>query len=180
MKKIILSFMFLVIAPELASADELSTEFIEKKIRKGDWTVGGEAAISYSSMGGSRLYTNWDAQYFLADRFSAGLLIQLQGGKAFDSSGLGLLATYHFYEGDKTTYYLSAALTHHQYDSEFFTNNSQYATMGTATLGMNYFLNPHVSFGPRLEYRRVLNDNVQGLDLKDYQINMMMGFTFYF
>lgn len=180
MKKFIFSFMCLIVAPSLASADELSSEFIEKKIRKGDWTVGGEAALSYSSVGGTELYTNWDAQYFIADRLSLGMLVQLQGGRDLDASGLGIKATYHFYEGDRTTFYVSGALSHHQYNSEFFTNNSQYATLGTATLGMNYFLNPHVSFGPRLEYRRVLNDNVQSLDLKDFQLNMMMGFTLYF
>jgi hypothetical protein len=180
MKKIIFSLMCVFIIPTIAAADEMSSEFIEKKIHKGDWTVGGELALNYSSIGGARAYTNWDAQYFFADRFSAGMLMQLQGGSGFDGSGLGIKATYHFYEGDKTTYYLSAALTHHQYDSEFFTNNSQYATMGGVTIGMNYFLNPHVSFGPRLEYKRVLNDNVQGVDLKDYQINTTMGFTLFF
>lgn len=178
MRKIILGILVFSATP--AMAQEASESFMEKKIRKGDWTVGGEGALSYTTWGGTRVYANAEAQYFFADRLSAGMFMSLQGGKYQDASGVGVLGTYHFYEGKSTTMYGSLGLSHHQVNSEFFSSNTQYATMANATLGFNYFLNPHVAFGPRIEYKRLLNDNLPVLNNKDSQVNVMLGFSYFF
>ncbi len=163
-----------------ALAESAPDEFIEKKIKRGDWSIGGSAEIAYASRGGSRITAAAEAQYFVADNVSLGITSRLQGGKAFDISGVGVIGTYHFYETARHTYYVSGAVTYNGLDSEFYSSTNQFITLGTIGLGWNYFITPNVAFGPRLEYTRVLGEKNTRFGTNDYQLNMLLGFTLFF
>lgn len=170
----------LLCATTPALAETMSEDFIEKKIKKGDWTVGGYAELFYASQGGARVRAIVDAQYFLIDNLSLGAVMRLQGGKAFDSSGAGVKGTYHFYETARSTFYVSGEVSYNLVDSEFFSPSNEYATMGTIGLGWNNFITPNVAFGPRIEYTRLLGNNVPNMNNKDYNLSVLLGFSLFF
>lgn len=172
---------FLVcVAPAAFADSELADDFLEKKIKKGDWSIGGSAEFAYASLGGARITAAFDGQYFVADYLSLGVTTRLQGGKLSDASGIGVIGTYHFYESARSTFYVSASVNHTMLNSELYSSSDVSATLGTIGLGWNYFLTPNVAFGPRLEYTRVLGERQTSLGNHDYQFNIMTGFTLFF
>lgn len=164
-------------------ADVSSEDFIEKKIKQGNWSVAGSAELGYASLSGTWLKTSIDGQYFVADRFSVGIVNRLQGSRYWDSAGLGLKTMYHFLETARSTYYLSGEITHHVFDNKNLFGpapGSDEVTMGTLGIGWNYFITPNVAFGPRLEYTRALGRNNEVFGGQKYQLNIMTGLTVFF
>lgn len=161
------------------SLDLVSTSsYMDKKIRKGDWSLGGNARFTYDENAGARTAASLEVEHFWLDGLSAGIRVRYEEVGSVSLRGLGLKSTYHFYESDKMTFFLSGEIT--SYELQGYSPINQPQWMATVGLGMNYFITPNIAFGPRIEWSESLSENRSGAGYARDQLNVLMGFSLFF
>lgn len=143
MKNFFLAILLLVSPAAFAGDTTVS-------IHEGDWEVSGSAALDHTT-GNSRTYfrTSGNVQYFFADQFSAGLVAGVSGGSG-GSFNIGPVFTKYFAVADRMAPYVSIApIRFYNYSS-----GSDYAA-SMASVGVKFFFNDYVAFGPEVEYSHV-------------------------
>ena len=129
-----------------------SSEISPANIRKGNVAVGGDLGASYSTLGGSTVYLNPSAEYFIADRVSVGGTLTSTLSENYKSYGIGPSATYYFWNQNKWAASTGFAIRYSNSSSEYDRNSSYWT--GVARFGAGYFATPSVSFGPQLTIYR--------------------------
>lgn len=183
MKKYFYMGLMVFYAPAIvieAKAESLSSDYIEKRIHKGDWTVGGNFALSYSTLGGAQVNTSMDLQKFFWDRISLGVVGRYTHTSNYDFQSIGLKGTYHFLETDTMTYFVSGDVTHSYFNSSGVLIDDFQTTEASIAIGMNYFLNSNVAIGPRLEWTENLNPDTSSALVPKSNTSLLMGFTLFF
>ncbi|MCC6137559.1 MAG: hypothetical protein IT287_02935 [Bdellovibrionaceae bacterium] len=184
MKKFVWMGLMVFTAPAIAIEDTaigVSNEFIEKKIHKGDWSVGGDLALSYTSMTGAQVSTSMDVQKFLWDGVSVGLVGRYVNTRNYDFTAIGGKATYHFLETDKMTFYTSGDITYNRLEHNFFPGGSTEYTAATVAVGINYFLTPHIAIGPKIQFTKNIGvEDSAAAVLPKTETSVLMGFTLFF
>ncbi len=133
-----------------------SSETAPANIRKGNVAVGGDLGASYSTFGGSAVYLNPSAEYFIADRLSVGGTLTSTLSENYQSYGIGPSATYYFWSQNKWAASTGLAIRYSNSSSEYDSSSSYWT--GMAKLGIGYFATPSVSFGPQLTIYRDIGD----------------------
>ena len=133
-----------------------SSEIAPANIRKGNVAVGGDLGASYSTLGGSTVYLNPSAEYFIADRVSVGGTLTSTLSENYKSYGIGPSATYYFWNQGQWAASTGLAIRYSNSSSEYDRNSSYWT--GVARLGAGYFATPSVSFGPQLTIYRDIGD----------------------
>ena len=136
-----------------------SSEIAPANIRKGNVAVGGDLGASYSTLGGSTVYLNPSAEYFIADRFSIGGTLTSTLSDNYKSYGIGPSATYYFWNQNQWAASTGLAIRYsasNYEDGQYDSRNTNWT--GVAKLGVGYFATPSVSFGPQLTIYRDIRD----------------------
>lgn len=100
-----LSLLFLF--PSLPSANAETSDWMEKKIKAGDWNLNGGAFFSYSSDEKIAAQIAASVHYFSFDKFSWGIDTNLSHYSSISSLGIGPSATYYFAEQERGVFYVT-------------------------------------------------------------------------
>jgi hypothetical protein len=145
----VMVFCFLVLISVKSKADEV-VDF-ELPLTQGTWNLGVNSLLSYNSHPGLGVRWEGEFQYFVADDLAFGLIGFHEDTTRMKHQSLGVVGTYYFYKLSKSAFYLSQSISWARIDYDAWTGAEKYLNTRT-TLGYNYFLNPNVAFGPRVEY----------------------------
>ena len=178
MKLTTLILVILATAPN-ARADD--SDWMEKRIQQGDWNVGGGGNVFYSSENGLTGYASASAQYFFWRHVSFGLQTNYVYTKYGESSGLGLVGTYYFYETKKKAFYFSQSFDVGHYNSKTIgphAGMSANVISAQSSLGYQHFFTPTISSGPELRYRYYLEKN--GAPNLPNDVGVLLNFKLFF
>lgn len=176
-----LFFSFPLFAEEQIALAETRGSFVDKRIHSGDWSIGvfGQSFKEDMGMGSRRSEMNVDVQYFWWDHFSVGIIGKYTHTGSYDLSSLGLKGTYHFYESDRTTFYVSQDVSYNLMDVGGSSENFS-ALSATTSIGVNYFLTPNVTFGPRLEWAKYFGGDYPTTMKRNEELGVKLGFSVFF
>jgi len=153
------AFALSTAAADDAPIDTTVTErHLNKMIKKGNWTIAGDASANYNSQSGLEWSVRPSAEYFVADNFSVGGTFMYLHDKWSSTYGLGVAATYYFAEGENGVWFVRQALmyAHSEFDAVAVSQKAD-DLLSSTTLGYNYFLTPSVAIGPRVNVRTSQN-----------------------
>ena len=148
--KIYIFLLSVFLASPAFAAEE---DFVEKAIREGNWSLGLSGRLAYDSQTGLNGFLSTEMQKFFSDRLSFGFIGQGYKDRSIDLYSVGFIGTYYFYEMEKSAFYISQSITYGEARISIldFSSDEDFLS-ATTTLGYNYFLNPYVAVGPRLQY----------------------------
>jgi hypothetical protein len=174
---ILMVVAFIKVSP--AAAEE--SEWLEKKIHKGDWNLGGGGSLAYDSFNGLNGSASISAQYFFWDRLSLGAVGNYRWNNRLNGGGIGPKGTYYFYETEKKAFYISQNLNFSWYDFDAVgasPSSSVQVLTGQSSIGFEHFFAPNISFGPEIRYSYYLEkDKIQDLS---NEIGVYLNFNLYF
>lgn len=127
---------------------------------KGHWTVGGNFGVLYSTYSSATYFVNPEAEYFATDRLSLGGTLNASTWSSGSSIGLGPSFSYYVLKSDRWASSIGGSLVYSR-DNWGSSTDRQWTANGR--IGLEYFLTPSVSFGPRVQVSRVLNQSELGL-----------------
>lgn len=147
----VLFFIFIVSFAEEGWSEE--GEELILPLREGNWNLALSGTAEYDSQNGLLYRVAPEVQYFFKDRLSAGFTGLIERDRSSETQSIGLIATYYFYELERSAFYLSQSISYVNKKTEILNYNKRedYAT-STTTLGYNYFINSSVAVGPRISY----------------------------
>ncbi|MBY0384865.1 hypothetical protein K2X05_06870 [bacterium] len=146
-------FIFILSSSLVLSALAEEETFVNKAIREGNWSLGLSGRMAYDSQTGLNGFLSTEAQKFFSDRLSFGFIWQGYKDRYIEMYSVGVIGTYYFYEMEKSAFYISQSLAYGEAHVSILDQSSDRDFLSaTTTLGYNYFLNPYVAVGPRLQY----------------------------
>jgi hypothetical protein len=179
MKKTILFTLFFLSQVSQSYANE--PEWLEKKIREGNWNINGSGSLEYDSYSGLTGFASTSVQYFVWEKFSLGVMASYQHERNGDWFSLGPKGTYYFYETEKKAFFISQAINFTWFQSDsvnsYATNNFQLIS-AQSSLGFEHFFNPNVSFGPELRYLYYIDN--EGLSGMKNDLSILLNFNLFF
>ena len=133
-------------------------------IKQGNVQVSGSFGAGYSSYSRATYYLNPTAEYFVANRFSIGGSIESSISSNYSSYGIGPSLSYYFWRSDKWAAVIGTGVLYNSTNgsTNYYTYSSTYqmeSWSAIGKLGLSYFINPSVSFGPIFSYQSVINRN---------------------
>ncbi len=141
-------FCFLIFISVNVKAEDVA-EF-ELSLQQGKWNLGLNGLLGYNEQRGGAIRIEGDLQYFVADRFSLGVVARTDLFRGLENNSFGVVGTYYFFQLSKSAFYISQSLTWDQ-DKRYSTRRREFLNTQT-TLGYNMFLNEGIALGPRLQY----------------------------
>lgn len=141
-------------------------------ILEKDWNIDGTIGfVKYNGRYSNTSEYNFsaNAQYFLANRFSLGLLMGYEKESSLSPiASAGPVASYYFWQDGKVATFVRG------FYRAGLTSSTVNSIIGVV-LGANYFIVPSVSFGPSIFY------NFYESDYSNYsRIGISFGFGLYF
>lgn len=171
----IFTFILTILIALPSLADE--KDFFDKAIREGNWSLGLSGRLAYDSPSGLTGFLSVEMQKFFSDRLSFGFVGQGYKDRSIGLYSLGVIGTYYFYEMEKSAFYISQSLTYGEAHISILSQSAKEDFLSaTTTLGYNYFLNPYVAFGPRVQYEINPMRNLGGAN----SINVGVGLSVFY
>lgn len=170
-------FIFILSSCLTLGAVAEEQEFVDKAIRQGNWSLGLNGRLAYDSQTGLNGFLSTEVQKFFSDRLSFGFIGQGYKDRNIGMYSLGVIGTYYFYEMEKSAFYISQSLTYGEANISILSQSAKEDFLSaTTTLGYNYFLNPYVAVGPRLQYEINPARNLGGAN----SLNLGIGLSIFY
>lgn len=148
----------------LAAPTEAKTQSELANINRHNMEVGGTFGAGYSSYSGGTFNLNPTIEYFVSTHFSIGGTVNFSNSDLFYTLGVGPSASYYFWQNQKWAAKVGLGLSYMTSESDDSSESAlRTSVSGRGKLGINYFINPAVSFGPEYTYAKTLDRNYKGL-----------------
>ena len=152
---LILSLSSISIFAMEANSNQVANDLIEsegsklKNINQGNWEVGGNLGIGYSSISGTIIDTNPRFQYFFIKNLSFGATVEYDRSSKSERISIGPSMSYYFWESGKWATYFGQNIVWSKYSGNYLNGSSK--AIGQSSIGVNYFVFPSVALGFNLK-----------------------------
>ncbi len=131
-------------------------------ILKSNIEVGGSFALGYGSATGFGVTLNPAVEYFVMDKLSVGGTVNLYTSADYQTYGAGPSFTYYFMQKAQWAAFAGGSGL---YNNNYASSYNAYSNLSvTAKVGLNYFVDASVAFGPSLSYTEYSMRNSGGYD----------------
>jgi hypothetical protein len=125
------------------------------KLNEGNWILGGAANFSFAKGATSSFQVSPEAEYFVIDNIALGVAGSYLVQGSYNSISIGPQVVFHMRASDTVVPYLAVKpIVINSYTGG---GSAYYSTVGR--VGVKFFLNDSVSFGPAAEWRHYWPQN---------------------